>query len=121
MTTLYRNFTWALDGSRQDMLVENGRVVERSPGIGLGTDRTVDLGGLLMIPAFIDAHCHILPTGLDLGRLSLAGLETKQQVLDAVRDRLPSIEPGGWLRAVHYDQTRFADAGHLMRADLDPI
>lgn len=80
-----------------------------------------DLGGAWVLPAFVDSHCHILPTGLDLLKLDLEGLDTKAAVLDAVRDAVVNIEPGKWLHAVHYDQNRFEDGVHLTKNDLDLI
>lgn len=104
------------------MLIEDGRVVARGPQRPApeGVDAE-DLAGSWILPAFNDAHCHILPTGLDLRKLHLGTLSTHEEVLEAVRDRLPSVEPGDWLQAVHYDQTRFPDLGHLHRDQLDAV
>lgn len=102
------------------MLVEGGRVVAR--GVGLATlpevSRTVDLQGKYLLPRFVDAHCHILPTGLDLQRLHLGTAESHSDVLDLVRQR-HGEETEGWLLAVHYDHNRYG--GHLSREALDAI
>lgn len=122
------------------MLVEDGRVSAREQRMGdppphayrsrarespqaerkSGLER-IDLQGKSLYPAFIDAHCHILPTGLDLGRLNLDPFSSPDEVLGAVRDALPGVGPGQWLRVVHYDQTKFPDGRHLTKADLDKI
>lgn len=73
------------------------------------------------MPAFIDAHCHILPTGLDLQKLWLGDCESHEQVLECVAARLQDTPPGRWLQAVHYDQTRYPGAAHLTRAELDRV
>ena len=75
----------------------------------------------ILIPGFVDAHCHILPTGLDLQKLHLGTCNSKEDVLDAVRSVLPNFAHGEWIHAVHYDQTKFADATHLTRDDLDRV
>lgn len=118
---LYTNFVDGLSGESRRMLVEDGRVVWNT------ADRTaqaeapeIDLRGLTVLPKFIDAHCHILPGGLDLQKLNLSRCQSKEEVLDAVRARHES-HPEGWLMAVHYDQTKFADGQHMTRHDLDPI
>ncbi|RYG34627.1 amidohydrolase [bacterium] len=67
---------------------------------------------------FVDAHCHILPAGLDLLKLNLSSLSTREEVLDAVRDARSRSE--GWLHAVQYDQTKYGNV-HLTRTDLDAI
>ncbi|MBI5708605.1 MAG: amidohydrolase [Armatimonadetes bacterium] len=121
--TLLNNFLWAFDGSPQEMLIEHGRVVWRrgpSPERPEGA-QVQDLGGQLLMPAFIDAHCHFLPTGLDLLKLNLGGCGTRDEVLARLRDWERNMEPGKWLHAVHYDQTRFSDGVHLTRWDLDRV
>lgn len=69
-------------------------------------------------PGWIDAHSHIIPTGLDLLKLNLAQCQTPGDVLDAVRD-WSKARPEGWLHAVQYDQTKFEGARHLHRSQLD--
>jgi predicted amidohydrolase YtcJ len=97
---------------RSDLAVEDGLFVERH-GVPEFSEGTVS-------PAYIDSHCHILPTGLDLLRLNLVDCGSREDVLDAVRD-WHKEKPDGWLRATHYDQTKFAGAQHLTRYDLDAI
>ncbi len=80
----------------------------------------VDLGGKIVLPGFIDSHCHILPAGLDLLKLNLNTCRSREEVLDHLRDWHPA-HPEGWLHAVQYDQTRFSDGVHLTREDLDLI
>jgi predicted amidohydrolase YtcJ len=125
MPTLYSNFKWGFTGEIQSMLVDNGRVVLRSPDPGdqMKTDgvEAVDLAGKWLMPSFIDNHCHILPTGLDLQKLHLGACDRHEQVLDTLRDALDKVEPGRWLNAVHYDQTRYQGGEHLTRYDLDKI
>ncbi|AIE85266.1 amidohydrolase [Fimbriimonas ginsengisoli] len=117
--TLYTNFHWALTGERQEMLVENGRVVARDTALDATADHISDLGGRWVMPAFVDAHCHILPAGLDLRKLPLGTAATHEEVLDLVRERHEE-QPDGWLMAVHYDQNRYP-GGHLDRHQLDKI
>lgn len=80
-----------------------------------------DLAGKWLLPKFIDNHIHLLPMGLDLQKLHLGACTSREDVLDAVRSRLASLEPGAWLLAVHYDQNKFADGQHVTRAQLDAL
>lgn len=103
------------------MLVDDGRIVWNTADDDAASDAPlVNLGGRTVLPKFIDAHCHILPGGLDLRKLNLTQFQTKAEVLDAVRQRHRD-EPDGWLMAVHYDQTKFADGQHLSKHELDQI
>jgi len=85
-----------------------------------GDDCDFDLEGNYLLPKFVDAHCHILPTGLDLLKLDLTGLSTVEDVLDALATRHQE-QPDGWLLAVQYDQNRLPNGEHLTRFDLDRV
>lgn len=74
-----------------------------------------------ILPGFIDNHCHILPTGLDMHKVPLGDLDSPEAILDRLRDRLADVEPRRWLLAVHYDQTKFESGEHLTRRELDQI
>ncbi len=104
------------------MLVEGGKVVNRvtSSQAIMPERHTVDLKGRTICPSFIDNHCHILPTGLDLQKLNLSTCQSNSDVLDALRSRISSVEPGKWLHAVHYDQTKFGGE-YLTRSELDTL
>lgn len=78
----------------------------------------LDVGGATILPGFVDAHCHIIPMGLDMQKLHLGPCQNKSDVLDAIRT-WASEDTGGWIQAVHYDQTKFEDATHLTRDELD--
>lgn len=85
-----------------------------------GTPCDFDLEGNYLLPKFVDAHCHILPTGLDLLKLDLTGLSTVEGVLEALAARHQE-QPEGWLLAVQYDQNRLPNGEHLTRFDLDRV
>ncbi len=79
------------------------------------------LGGKYVLPGFVDSHCHILPTGLDLLKLHLGQCESHNDILQAVLERHELMPRGEWLHAVHYDQTKFPDGAHLTKTELDNI
>jgi len=115
---------WWSDGDLVDLLIDNnGLVQSRTPHRKeIPADlEVIEAGGKWLLPKYVDAHCHILPMGLDLQKLHLGRCSTPEEVLDAVRDRDRQLEPGAWLQAVHYDQTKFPGAVHLTRDDLDQV
>ena len=116
---LHRDLTFAPTGETQNVLVEDDRVVARGADVSAPADvpRT-DHGGRRIVPAFVDSHCHVLPTGLDLLKLHLGPADTRDEVLDLVRERHAEGSEG-WLHAVHYDQNRYG--AHLTRHDLDAV
>ncbi|HWD37933.1 MAG TPA: amidohydrolase family protein, partial [Fimbriimonas sp.] len=120
MKRLHTNFVWALTGEPQEMLVENGRVVARGTAVEGYYDDKVDHGGRRLAPSFIDSHCHILPTGLDLLKLHLGAATSPENVLDLLSKRNREAQEG-WLLAVHYDHNRFESGRHLTKTELDRI
>jgi predicted amidohydrolase YtcJ len=120
MRTLFQNFRWGLDGQMQQMLVDDGRVIDRSPNLDQVEGAAVEnLGGHYLLPAFVESHCHVLPAGLDLLKLHLGSASSHEEVLDLVRKRHDE-QPESWLMAVHYDQNRYGGV-HLDRQALDAI
>ena len=123
---LLTNFRWWRTGELSSMSVEENRVVlapnmhsfEHQSGYEL-----VDCGGKILLPKFIDSHCHVLPTGLDLLKLDLSSFGTRQEVLDAVRDwsHAGNGSSEGWILAVQYNQTKFHDSRHITIQELDAL
>lgn len=73
------------------LVVADGRVawVGDEPGAGThadAVDAVVDLGGALVLPAFVDAHAHVSHTGMGLRGVDLAGTTSVAQALRAVED-----------------------------------
>src|SRR5689334_13302362 len=78
-------FYSAADPRATAMLVRDGRIawlgaVADAPA----ADVTVDLGGALVTPAFVDAHLHATDTGLAADGLDLSGVRSAPELLAAV-------------------------------------
>jgi predicted amidohydrolase YtcJ len=119
MRKLLTNFRWWETGEPEMMLIEDDLVVQRATSIDTDAP-SVDMHGDFLLPKFVDSHCHILPTGLDLQKLHLGVATNHAEVLDLLSAR-HRLQPEGWLLAVHYDQTRYESGRHLTRAELDKI
>jgi predicted amidohydrolase YtcJ len=94
--------------SRHEALaVKDGRIValgsaaEAAEWVGPRT-RTVDLGGRLVLPGFVDAHMHPAFSVGELFEVSLAGCSSVDECLDLVarfaaeHPELPFIRGNGW-------------------------
>lgn len=99
------------EGEPLHLMVEDGLIT--------AVDRSGDPAPATLLPAMVDAHCHILPTGLDMAKPSLAECTSHEDVLDIVGTAARSGE--GWLHVTQYDQNRFAGQGHLDRWKLDRV
>ncbi|MQM27728.1 amidohydrolase [Glycomyces albidus] len=73
-------------------------------------DRTVDLEGALVTPAFVDSHVHLTGTGASLTGLHLAGLPSAAVVLDRVADFAAALPPDAIVLAHGWDETEWDDA-----------
>jgi cytosine/creatinine deaminase len=47
------------DGSRVDVVVEDGQVAAVAPGVGRSAEEKVDAAGGLLLPAYVDTHIHL--------------------------------------------------------------
>jgi predicted amidohydrolase YtcJ len=66
--------------------------------LALATPDVVDLGGRCVLPGFTDAHVHFPTWALARRELRLEGTRTVAEALDRVREALPSVPEGAWLR-----------------------
>jgi predicted amidohydrolase YtcJ len=72
---------------------------------GIGTHETalasperIDLGGRCVVPGLNDAHVHFPTWALAQTEVRLEGTSTLDEALARVREALPSVPPGRWLR-----------------------
>jgi predicted amidohydrolase YtcJ len=103
---------WGL--GERGFAVEGGRFSQVSGDIKGG-----DWEGYVALPGFVDAHCHVLPSGLDLLKLNLSKCSSKAEVLEAVREWAPKVGEGQWLHATQYDQNKWGE--HLTRFEIDAV
>jgi predicted amidohydrolase YtcJ len=59
--------------------------------------RSIDLAGRTVVPGITDAHAHLEREGLKSVRLSLQGLHSIGEVLNAIRAAAASAKPGEWI------------------------
>jgi predicted amidohydrolase YtcJ len=104
------------------LLVDAGRIAWLGPDAEApDADATVDLGGHLVTPAFVDAHVHTTNTGITLAGLRLGQTRSAGEVLDAVAAHCADLPADavvighGWDESTWPEQ-RLPDAAELDRA-----
>ncbi len=102
------------------MILENGVIRTLDPALpiaralavagdrvagGVGTHETalaspevVDLGGRCVLPGFTDSHVHFATWAVAQREVRLEGTRTLDEAVERVRDALPGVAPGAWLR-----------------------
>jgi len=83
-----------------------------------GVDATVDLGGALVTPAFVDAHVHATSTGLALRGLDLTGAASLTDALTRV-ERHARAKRGGVVLGHGWDETGWPERRPPTAAELD--
>jgi predicted amidohydrolase YtcJ len=133
-STLYRGglVHAASDPFAEAILIDDGVVTwiganDTAAGLAARTDRVIDLDGALVAPAFVDAHVHLLETGLALESVDLSpsATPTRAAAFDALAAgarRLDATDPGGTqaLLAFGWDDAGWG-ATPLTREELDAV
>ncbi|HEX6969849.1 MAG TPA: amidohydrolase [Micromonosporaceae bacterium] len=102
------------------LLVRDGRIA----WVGADTDapradRTVDLDGALVTPAFVDAHVHTTDTGIALSGLDLSAARGAGEVLDAVAAHAAGLPPDAVVLGHGWDESGWAQRQLPTAAELD--
>lgn len=121
-SVLYKQgrFYSAADPRATAMLVRDGRIAWLGADTDAPTaDRTVDLEGGLVTPAFVDAHVHATDTGLAIDGLDLNAVRAKAELLDAVAAFARTRPAGGVVHGHGWDESTWPDQTLPTAAELD--
>ena len=92
-----------------------------APSPTAGSTRVIDCGGGLVLPGFVDAHCHPLALAASLTEVDCRPptVRSVEEIVDAVRARAAETPPGEWVRARGYNESELTEGRHPNRWDLD--
>ncbi len=121
-----RIFRGLAGGFAEAVAVKDGRVAavgtraEVEAAVGPGT-RRIALGGRVAIPAFNEAHMHLLPYGLGLAQVNLRAEEVRSldEVLGRIRAAAQAAPKGAWVLGRGYDHSALDVGRHPTAAELD--
>ena len=126
---VFRNGTvYTVDAQRrvaQAVAVDGGRIVYVGDDAGaerfLGLDtRKVDLAGLLLLPAFTDAHVHMLEGSVTLDACNLSGVRNAEAMLEAIARYAAAHPDAAWIAGSGWSLAAFPDA-NPRKEDLDRV
>jgi len=118
--------------TQADLILKNGRfftaderyrqitavAVSADTILALGTDtdiikyagdntRIIDLNGAFAMPGFIEGHGHFLSLGESLQNLNLLHTSSWQQVVEMVKEKARSAQPGEWIEGRGWHQEKW--------------
>ena len=88
-----------------------------------GVEQTMDVAGATIIPAFNDAHHHLMLLGHWLSQVdcSFPAVRSIADMLAAVGQRAAATPEGEWVEGRGYDDNKLVERRHLTRWDLDSV
>lgn len=107
-----------LHDGRIEAVGEEGAIARAARAAGA---EDIDLAGRVVLPAFIDAHIHLLAYAGSLVSLD-CGPDSAESIADIValvRERAQALPPGTWIKAAGYDEQALSGRRHPTRHDLD--
>ena len=97
-----------------------GSAAELTNLVGPNT-RVLDLTGKTVLPGFIDAHIHVLNSGIRHVMAADCDLPTITAIQTALRERVETTAPGQWVQGFKFDDTKTVENRFLFREDLDAV
>lgn len=130
MRTLMINgtfYTMAFEADTVEaVVVEAGKIFyagnkEKAKQYIKSTDTILDLHGKTVFPGFVDNHVHMVWLGEKLDRLDLSAIQSRQAVLEAIEEKVNTLQPGEWLIAEGFNDNQWDDTRIIDRLELDAI
>jgi len=84
-------------------------------------DQSIDLGGAIVYPGFIDAHAHLYGLGEEAMTLTLLGTRSEKEILQLVRTRAGEMPDGTWIRGRGWDQNDWPVQQFPNKESLDNV
>ncbi|SHJ77878.1 hypothetical protein SAMN02745194_03338 [Roseomonas rosea] len=123
-----RIFRGLAGGFADALLIADGRVAaigtkDEVAGMAPAGVRQVDLGGRVAIPAFNEAHMHLLPYGLGLSQVNLRAeqVKTLDEVLRRIGEAAKKAPKGSWVLGRGYDHGELDIGRHPTAEELDRV
>ncbi|WP_347862573.1 amidohydrolase [Salimicrobium sp. PL1-032A] len=121
-------YTMVEEGAWEEaVVVEDGMIIDTGSTHTLYSryeDRIEEehnLNGAVMYPGFTDSHLHMIMHGERLLRLDLSFMKSKQEVLQALKQRAGSTPAGEWVIGEGFNENQWKEKTPLHKAELDEV
>jgi predicted amidohydrolase YtcJ len=111
-------------GFSNALAIHSGRIIalgDDAMGIAGPDTKRIDLAGRSAIPAFNEAHMHLLPYGLGLSQVNLRAEQVRSldELLTRIRTAASDAPRGAWILGRGYDHGALDVGRHPDMAELD--
>lgn len=72
--------------------------------------KVIDLDGRMVLPAFQDSHIHLVTGGIEIGRCSLSGLATREEIFRKIAEYAARHPDAEWIVGDGWELPAFEDA-----------
>jgi hypothetical protein len=83
--------------------------------------KVIDIEKHLVLPGFIDAHCHFAAGGNSLQTLDLRGVNSIEKIQEMVAAKIAELPQGAIINGNNYDHTLFPGGNFPTKQDLDKV
>ena len=83
--------------------------------------RKMDFAGSTVVPGFIDAHIHVLSSGIRHTLMADCALPSIGEIQEAMRLKAADTAAGDWVQGFKFDDTKTVESRFLNRRDLDDV
>jgi hypothetical protein len=122
--TVDRNFSQAeAIAIKGNTIVAVGRLEKVRSAAGPSTD-TVDLGGKVMLPGFVDSHTHVIAGAMVdaiMDNVGMTRFAKTSDVLDFLKSKADQVAAGEWVLARNFDPSVQDGPDALTFAELDAV
>ena len=81
----------------------------------------LELPGKTVLPGFIDAHIHVLNSGIRHVMAADCDLPSIADIQEALKQQANKTPPGEWVQGFKFDDTKTIEGRFLNRTDLDMV
>ncbi|AIF44271.1 amidohydrolase [Virgibacillus sp. SK37] len=103
-----------------DYFMDIGATTELHTRWGDSID-VVDLKGKTVTPGLIDSHLHLSLIANSFLELDLTGVTSKSDMLEKIKHKVNSLQPGEWLLGSGWDENLFEDGSFPSIQELDSV
>lgn len=114
----------AKESTASSMAVRAGRIIaigrdEEIAALRGPQTKVIELKGRMVLPGFIESHCHSIGAARDAVDNTYAELRSIAEMQDWIRQRAKASPPGSWIEVPRNEITRLKEHRHPTPAELN--